>query len=276
MLKKRVLTACILLPLIILAILYLNIESFAVLTAIIFLIGAWEWTSLSGFKTIPERVLAFIIFPLLALLFFILVKYLMFAVLIYINQPNLFFHLLGIISLISWCLAAVAVFLYPKGSSIYGKKWISLIIGVFVLVPSWFALVILQYLNGYYLFYILALIFAADTSAYFVGRKFGKHKLAPNVSPGKTWEGVLGAVTAAILVSMIGFAIIKPHHKLFIWGFIAVMVVLFSIIGDLFESLFKRLRGLKDSGTILPGHGGILDRLDSLTAALPIFALVFN
>src|SRR5207302_1283767 len=123
-------------------------------------------------------------------------------------------------------------------------------------------------------FILLILIWAADTGAYFAGRAFGKHKLLPNVSPGKTWEGFFGAMLMTVIVMgfVVYFLNIPPNNwvPLFLLGFVTVI---FSILGDLFESMLKRQAGIKDSGKILPGHGGILDRIDSLTSAAPIFAL---
>jgi phosphatidate cytidylyltransferase len=119
--------------------------------------------------------------------------------------------------------------------------------------------------------FLLLLVVAADVGAYFAGRQFGRHKLAPKVSPGKTWEGVLGGIAAAALMAIVGTAWFEVDVAAFIG--VCAVVVIASIVGDLTESLFKRHAGLKDSGTILPGHGGVLDRVDSVTAAAPIFLL---
>ena len=114
----------------------------------------------------------------------------------------------------------------------------------------------------------------ADTAAYFTGRKFGKHKLAPRVSPGKTIEGIAGAMVMTIIVATIGYNTVSHIEMSYTaWMFLAIVVLFVSILGDLTESMMKRQRGVKDSGTLLPGHGGMLDRIDSLTAAAPIFIL---
>jgi phosphatidate cytidylyltransferase len=117
---------------------------------------------------------------------------------------------------------------------------------------------------------LLSLVAAADIGAYFTGRRFGRTKLAPQVSPGKTWEGVLGGAVAVSVVALLWI-----WMGLFAWRFLVVALAVFaaSVVGDLTESLFKRGAGLKDSGSILPGHGGILDRIDSLTAAAPVYVL---
>ncbi|MEM7542026.1 MAG: phosphatidate cytidylyltransferase [Pseudomonadota bacterium] len=148
------------------------------------------------------------------------------------------------------------------------------LIGWFVFLPAWFAIFQLLRADGALLLLLFMIVWSADTAAYFVGREVGKHPLAPRISPGKTWEGVIGGVLgAALLVGGFcwwsgGFADQLPLLVLLI-----VLTTMASILGDLLESLLKRHRGLKDSGAVLPGHGGVLDRLDSTFAAAPVFAL---
>jgi phosphatidate cytidylyltransferase len=141
--------------------------------------------------------------------------------------------------------------------------------GLVVLVPAWLALSQLHAHNPLFMLFLLLLVVAADVGAYFAGRRFGRHKLAPRVSPGKTWEGVGGGVVGATIVAIIGALWLHMPFLLFIA--LCVVVVFASIVGDLTESLFKRHAGLKDSGNLLPGHGGVLDRVDSITAAAPVF-----
>jgi phosphatidate cytidylyltransferase len=143
------------------------------------------------------------------------------------------------------------------------------IAGFFVLVPAWLALARLHASDPQLLLYLLLLVVAADIGAYFAGRRFGKNKLAPRVSPGKTWEGVLGGLAASALMALIGVRWFEVSAASFIG--LCALVVAASIVGDLTESLFKRHAGLKDSGSLLPGHGGLLDRVDSITAAAPVF-----
>jgi phosphatidate cytidylyltransferase len=146
--------------------------------------------------------------------------------------------------------------------------------GVVVLVAPWVALMGLRDDFGpAYVLFLLLLIWVADTGAYFAGRRWGRRKLAPTISPGKTWEGVFGAGMATLAFALVGAAVLEEGAR---WpGFVAVCMVTvgFSIVGDLFESMMKRQRGVKDSGSLLPGHGGVLDRFDSLTAAAPAFLL---
>jgi phosphatidate cytidylyltransferase len=152
-----------------------------------------------------------------------------------------------------------------------------ILMGFLVLIPCWAALNYLRSLHDgiYTLLFLFALIWGADSAAYFVGRKWGKHKLAPQVSPGKSWQGLCGALVCALFIAAIaGWLSETPIQLWWRGAVIAVVTVLFSVMGDLFESMIKRQAGVKDSGQLLPGHGGLLDRIDSLTAAAPIFVLV--
>ena len=142
-------------------------------------------------------------------------------------------------------------------------------VGVIVLLPTWVALVTLRDFGPWYLLGLLAVVWIGDSAAFFVGRRFGSRKLAPAISPGKTWEGVAGAGLALVLYAS---AVSASIHGLRIAGALLLTLALFffSVLGDLFESWMKRVAGVKDSGSMLPGHGGILDRIDALTAALPV------
>jgi phosphatidate cytidylyltransferase len=157
------------------------------------------------------------------------------------------------------------------------RQWpIMALIGWVVLIPTWLALVELRTFGPELLLGLLAVVWVADTAAYFAGRKFGRRKLAPSISPGKTWEGVAGAFLGVTLYGLAwnmwdGSAVLFSSGLW--WGVLLLwLLTLFSILGDLFESWMKRVAGLKDSGRLLPGHGGVLDRIDALTAALPLAA----
>ncbi len=149
------------------------------------------------------------------------------------------------------------------------------LVGVLVILPTWAAIVVLREQDPLLLLGVMALVWIADSAAYFAGRRFGRHKLAPAISPGKSWEGVAGAALALVLyASAISAAIIGlriPGALI-----LAAALLYFSILGDLFESWMKRLAGMKDSGSLLPGHGGVLDRIDALCAALPIAAGILH
>ncbi len=157
------------------------------------------------------------------------------------------------------------------------NPWLAALVGWVLIVPTWAAMVALCGRNPWWLFGAMALVWVADIAAYFAGRRFGKHKLAPAISPGKTWEGVAGAVLG-VTVYAIALAMIAGHSVAGHWYWLLPIMSLtaLSIIGDLFESLIKRLAGAKDSGTLLPGHGGFLDRLDSQTSTLPLTALLLT
>ncbi len=260
MLKQRLLTALILIPLFIFLVLKLSSQAFYLFTALIVLWGAWEWSFFMGIKAFPR----YLIYPL----FIILVLYVAY---LFPITPILY------VTLVWWLIAAYFVIRYPKNTVLLGKGIILRgLMGLLVLVPCWLAVnTIRNYPNGIsILLFLFVLIWGADSGAYFVGRKWGKHKLIPQVSPGKTWEGFLGALLTTAVIALVGLVIFKVPYPTWpvalMW---ALLTVLFSIMGDLFESMMKRQAGLKDSGHLLPGHGGILDRIDSLTAAAPIFAL---
>ena len=142
--------------------------------------------------------------------------------------------------------------------------------GFVVLVPAALALALL---DAQFVLLVLALVWIADTAAYFIGRAWGRHKLAPSVSPGKTWEGAAGGVVGACVYAMI-VSLFRDGPSWMAYMSLAVLLAVISILGDLFESAVKRQAGAKDSGTLLPGHGGILDRIDSATAVLPVAALL--
>jgi phosphatidate cytidylyltransferase len=145
--------------------------------------------------------------------------------------------------------------------------------GLIVLVPAGLALALLRPQN---IIQVLVLVWIADTAAYFVGRTWGRHKLAPSISPGKTWEGAWGGIAAALAYAMIGGTFLSGMAGWWIYLIAGAVLAAISIVGDLFESAAKRQAEVKDSGTLLPGHGGILDRIDSATAVLPVAALLLS
>ena len=273
MLSQRIVTAIGMAIFFIGSLIYLDPYSFSILVALVVAYGSWEWANLSGFCSFWSKLLyTFFVLGILVFLGSILGLG---------KTEPLDLHVAK--SLLTWLVSWWAVALlwiqgYPSSAVLWGSRLGRATIGLLVLAPTWMAASILISLNkGEWLIFVVVLIVAfADIGAYFVGSKFGKHKLAKNVSPNKTWEGFLGAILANLfLILFLGFFL-----KLSVTGwltlFLAVIAtVLASVVGDLLESMVKRHRGVKDSGNILPGHGGILDRIDSLTAALPVFALIF-
>ena len=150
-----------------------------------------------------------------------------------------------------------------------------MLMGWIVLLPTCLALYQLRAIDPLLLLGLMGVVWVSDSAAYFVGRLFGKHKLAPEISPGKTWEGVAGASVAVFFYALIWGQVLQSTMLALGLILFALMLAGLGIIGDLFESLMKRLAGVKDSGNILPGHGGILDRIDALTSTLPVAVLVF-
>ena len=157
------------------------------------------------------------------------------------------------------------------------KFFLGLIVGILVIFPTWLALVQLKQAGVLSLLAIMATVWVADIFAYVFGRTFGRHKLAPSISPGKTWEGALGGGCAVIVYGLLlrSKLPVALSDNYFLLLFVFALLTVISVIGDLFESLLKRQAGLKDSSSILPGHGGVLDRIDSLTSTLPLVALVW-
>jgi phosphatidate cytidylyltransferase len=175
-------------------------------------------------------------------------------------------HLILVAALLWWVVALGWIIFAPRSVA----PWSAGLAGVLALVPAWVALVWLRYLpNGqYWVLFTLLLVWGADVGAYFAGHRFGHTRLAPAVSPGKTWEGVIGGFALSAIVAVAGSA----WFALPLYAFVPLCLaaVGFSIVGDLTESLLKRFAGVKDSGTLFPGHGGVMDRIDSVTGAAPV------
>jgi phosphatidate cytidylyltransferase len=266
MLKTRMLTASILIPLVILGILFLPNHAFAIVSGIVFLQALWEWTQLAGFKSIKGRAFCFVLVPFVSLVLLAILRWF---------GNEILREAMPLLIVLFWCLASIILIRYPKDEPLLKWRTFGIIAGCLVLMPSWGLLFALQRVDPTLVLYVMALVWVSDIAAYFAGRRFGKHKLIPLVSPGKTWEGVFGALLGSIIVIIVGYWLITPNMSKFHWIMIGLITVTASIVGDLFESVFKRIRHLKDSGKILPGHGGVLDRIDSLTAAIPIFSIGF-
>lgn len=265
MLKQRIITALILAPLVLGGVFLLPPEYFSWFVAAIVILGAWEWANLSGVSASAARV----------------VYALVMAVFLFLLVGSMSLPWVLTLSVAWWALACVLVMTFPESSSLWKGKIVQLLLGFVVLAPLWKALVFLRSseyapladLNVLWLiFYILMLVWAADTGAYFAGRAFGKKKLAPKVSPGKSWAGAWGGLAACLLLSLIASNLLEHNFAMTIqFAAISIITGSISIIGDLTESMFKRQRGIKDSSNLLPGHGGVLDRIDSLVAAIPVF-----
>ncbi len=270
MLKQRVITALVLAVIFLAALFGLPAGYFSFFIGAVLLIGAWEWANLSGFPAVWQRLgYAF----LLLLLLIAASLYMGFDGEASPRLDDLAIRDLLIIGCGWWALALLLVQGYPSSGVLWGHKALRLAMGVMVLIPTWVALVyVRQQSNGAWLVLLLMLVVAvADSGGYFAGRRFGKYKLAPAVSPGKTWEGFAGGFLANCLLALILSQVLNQNLLLML--VLILPTSLISVLGDLLESMVKRHAGAKDSGSILPGHGGILDRVDGITAGAPVFAL---
>jgi phosphatidate cytidylyltransferase len=261
MLRTRILTAAVL-AVILLAGLFLLSPQWAVLAfGAVFTIGAWEWSGFGALRGRPSRALYAAGFALAS-----------FAAWRWSAAPAHLLVLLGA-ACVWWAIALMWLSLVaPRPHPL-----LALLCGLPVLLPAFVALARLEIATSGFahgpqiVLWLILMTIAADVGAYFAGRRFGRRKLAPRVSPGKTWEGALGGLAMVALVAGCGAAYFRLAPLTMVAFGCAVGI--FSIIGDLTESMFKRAAGLKDSGALLPGHGGLLDRIDSVTAAAPLYAL---
>lgn len=221
-------------------------------------IAAWEWSAFVPFRARPARILyCAMLAGLMSLCIWLFPARLPLAGLLWV-------------AMLWWGFAFTLVLRFPLP---LGRAF-GILAGIFVIVPAWaalFTLLAVPEIGTQYVLFVLLIIWAADIGAYFTGRALGRTRLAPEVSPGKTWEGVIGGLVAALCVALAG-------AEWFGWARAFVLpaalgVAFISVLGDLTVSMFKRNAGLKDSGNLFPGHGGVLDRIDSLTAAMPLFAL---
>lgn len=267
MLKARVLTAILLLAGLLAALFLLPASGWLLLCAAVCAGAAWEWGGLAQFNHRARAILALVFGSLSFTIGW-------HAGLAQAQLPDTS-SLLGPAYLVSaaFWLAVVPCWLSRKWR--LANSGVSVAVGLVVLVPPALALAHLRLIGPDVLLIVMAVVWVADIAAYFSGRAFGRRKLAPSISPGKTWEGAAGAAVGVLVFGIavaIGLNVPPPGG----WPGFAVLLIAYtgvSIIGDLFESLLKRQAGLKDSGAILPGHGGILDRIDSLTSTLPIAGL---
>lgn len=263
MLKTRLITALVLLPLVLLAILYLPPFYFACVLAIFFMIAAWEWSGMVGFTLRGLRIF-YVLCVLIGL---------------YVSEflPVMIVLLAGFLM---WLWISAGIVSYQCGGKGFGLQYppVRSFIGFVVLIASWVALMTLKTypgLGSQWLLLVLFIIWGADVGAYFAGRHFGKLSLASRVSPKKTWAGFFGGVALSLIIAALGGLFFHFGGVVYLeLLLVAVFTTLFSVIGDLGISLVKRMSGVKDTGNIFPGHGGVLDRLDSVAAATVVFVLL--
>ncbi|MCG8610085.1 MAG: phosphatidate cytidylyltransferase [Pseudomonadales bacterium] len=273
MLKQRIITALILAPIALGGIFLLSPLYFSWFIGGVIVIAAWEWANLSNVTNQAARCsYALVMAGLLLGCQFL--------------SPALVLTL----SLLWWCAAFYLVKTYPKNTIFWAKPLVRLIIGVLVLVPAWKGLVFIRTSDVMLMdragapvdvnsllviFYVMIVVWGADIGAYFAGRAFGNKKLAPSVSPGKSWAGVYGGlIVVGLLAIVVGLILHLDSKDTLLLLLVTLVTGIVSVLGDLLESMVKRFRGIKDSSQLLPGHGGFMDRVDSLTAAVPVFAFV--
>lgn len=264
MLKTRVITALLLVAALLPSLFFLPQLYWALLMALVAGLAAWEWGGLLSWQS-GRRVAYGAGVALLATGLAVANRSFMEG-----QTPAAAIPVYGVAA-VFW-LVVVPLWLRLKWKAVLGGA----LVGLIVILPAWLAIVQLRNLGAGVLLAILAVVWLADIAAYFSGKAFGRHKLAPTVSPGKTWEGAIGAGIAVVIYGFVMRHFLELGAvSVVVWGAALVLVTAVSILGDLFESLLKRQAGLKDSSAILPGHGGVLDRIDSLTSTLPTVSLLW-
>ncbi|AFP85791.1 CDP-diglyceride synthetase [secondary endosymbiont of Heteropsylla cubana] len=272
--KYRLISSFILINIVIAAMFLLSLRGFSLAVGLVCILSMWEWGKLSGLTSFKKVII---------LKFFFGFCLIFITKIIHPDLPYMNFWQVRYIfkaSIIWWILAFILVFFYPRSARLWiGSQALRLIFGFLTIIPFCLGVLILrqyrydinEFSGAWLLLYLMVLIWSADSCGYIFGCAMGCHKLAPNVSPNKTWEGLLGGLLiSTMLVFLLGKYVsigISPL-RLIIGSIVAILA---SVIGDLSESMFKRASGVKNSGYLIPGHGGILDRIDSLTAAVPVF-----
>jgi phosphatidate cytidylyltransferase len=276
-LKQRVITAVLLLVALIAATTLLSSFYFSLFVAGVILVAAWEWAGLVS----PDREIAKL--PYLVSITVILVgSFFLLGISPNVQSIDGFrASLVLMLGLLFWLISLFLLSGYPENSKLWNDESKIALMGVLVLIPAFVGIVVLKYLlpSGYLVLALVILVAAVDVGAYFVGVNFGSRKLAAKLSPKKSWEGVWGGTVVCLLVAALFTWLM--HNNLQVLSLIQITALLtlsvgvtfFSVVGDLIESMLKRNCGIKDTGTMLPGHGGVLDRVDGLVAATPLFVL---
>jgi phosphatidate cytidylyltransferase len=264
MLKQRIITVLLLVPPLLVALFYLSSPWIAALFGVFVLAGAWEWATLCDLR--GSRRIAYV-----GAVMAVGTAAVFFAATI----PRAFLAVL-VLGACWWLYALLA--LHRSFGAIYHSCVGRRVAGFLVLIPAWVAVTLLHATDARapsLLVFVLVLVAFSDTGAYAAGHAFGRTKLAPTISPGKTLEGALGGLVAVLLLAYICGTLFWEYEgaALAMWLLLAGITALVAVLGDLVESKVKRVAGVKDSGTLLPGHGGVLDRIDAITAAVPVFAL---
>lgn len=258
MLLRRVITALCLAAFALAVIFLLPIGGVALMFGLAAGAGVYEW---SGFLHAPSRLKRVVYLGIYAALIGF----------IYVNQW--LFSEIARIAAVIWLGIVVLILAYPKGRSLYIRSWLIGLFGLLLMVGAWCGLMSVRQMpyGEFWLLWLLVLTTATDVGAFFSGRMFGRRKLAPSLSPGKTWEGAWGGALVASSICLVALFVFSDW-PIFNAVTLTLGLIVMAIFGDLFESLLKRATGLKDSGGLLPGHGGVLDRIDSIIAVAPLLA----
>lgn len=263
MFKRRLLSTLILLPLVILAILFLPNIYMQIASGIVVSIAIWEWLHMTVLKNSKVR------FVLLA------ITIIFAASIIYIRFNPIWIYYF---SLLWWIVAFIGICYFPKYIQFWQQDILQPITSIIVFIPAWIAFNSLRACYDGPIWALLGcfLVWSSDIGAYLFGKLFGHKKLIPQVSPNKTWAGLYGGFTCSITLMLIFYFWYKPIFSWYYAVWLALVTVVFAVIGDLFESMLKRIYAVKDSGKLIPGHGGMFDRIDSLLAAFPIYYICLD
>lgn len=260
MLKNRIFTALAIAFFVLIAIFLLPLWAFSLFFLVAAGFGVFEWAGFAGLKSALAKYLYTGLFVVLCALLYL--------------QKDYFTDFITLV-VILWAFAIASILIYPRSEPLYQNQWFVGSLGLLIMVGAWVSLCVLRASDqgAWWLFWLFVLTTATDVGAYFVGKAYGKNHLAKQLSPGKTWEGAIGGGAIATLLCA-STLILWQSYAVGAALLLTLVLVCISVFGDLFESLLKRTSGIKDSGTILPGHGGALDRIDSVIAVLPLLAWV--
>ncbi len=282
MLKQRLITALVLIPFALYCVFAVSLEAFSWAILAVITAGAWEWAPLMGLQRLASK-LAYT--ASVAVILAVLIIAIPVDTIWFNGQLQPIYYAIVLAGLGWWVVATLLTLKYPNSRRLWSRtRSIVGLFGYLTLIPAWVGLLAVRSLNysdnslygGFALLFVLLLVWAADVGAFFAGVRYGRNKLMPAVSPGKTMEGLIGGIALAFVVMMVVSHWVQvPADQFNGYYLTGLVTVVASVFGDLSESMFKRCAGVKDSGSLLPGHGGVLDRIDSLTAALPVFTVAY-